>query len=273
MRNDVLRYLRCPACGGPFTATGPTVRCPRGHSFDLARQGYVNLLAGRPAPSGDTPPMVTARESFLAGGHYQFIADALASAAGEVAGAGLVVDVGAGTGYHLAAVLDAAPGAVGLALDSSAPAARRAARAHPRAAVAVCDAWGRLPLADGCASLLLNVFAPRNGPDFHRVLRPDGRLLIVTPEPGHLTELVVALGLLSVDPDKPERVAASLGPRFTSTGSTRHERRLHLSRADVRALVGMGPSAWHRAPDDLAIAALPEPVEVTAAVRLTGYRP
>lgn len=267
MRNDVLRYLRCPACGGPFTATGPTVHCPRGHSFDLARQGYLNLLAGRPAPAGDTPAMITAREEFLAGGHYRFIADALASAA--QGSDGLVVDVGAGTGYHLAAVLDAVPGAVGLALDSSAPAARRAARAHPRAAVAVCDAWGRLPVADGCASLLLNVFAPRNGPEFHRVLRPDGRLLVVTPEPDHLTELVAALDLLSVDPDKPERVAASLGPRFTPTGSTRHERRLHLSGAEVRALVGMGPSAWHGNP---AVANVPEPTEVTAAVRLTTYR-
>ncbi|WP_121157214.1 putative RNA methyltransferase [Micromonospora pisi] len=302
MSPDPLRFLRCPVCGEPLTGveTGGAraLRCPRGHSFDLARQGYVNLLAGRAPHAGDSPEMVTAREEFLGAGHYDLVSAALVAAAtgsavdsGAVdprSGSGdrpdggtdaayprLVVDAGAGTGRHLAAVLDAIPDAVGLALDVSKPALRRAARAHPRAAAALCDTWQTLPLADASTALLLNVFAPRNGPEFRRVLHPDGLLLVVTPAADHLTELVEELDLLRVDPAKSDRVAGSLGNGFDLVGQSRHTHRMRLRRPEVATLVGMGPSAWHIAAARLAarIETLPEPIDVTAAVELGVYRP
>jgi 23S rRNA (guanine745-N1)-methyltransferase len=250
------------------------VRCTNGHSFDVARQGYVNLLPGRAVHPGDSAAMVAARADFLGAGHYRFVADALAGLARRLAPPdGFVVDVGAGTGYHLAAVLDALPGAVGLALDAAKPAARRAARAHPRASAAVVDTWARLPLGERCATVVANVFAPRNGPEFRRILRPDGVLLCVTPDPRHLAELVPILDLLHVDRAKPERVAASLA-MFTPVEEQPQERTLHLSHRDVRLLVAMGPSAHHRTPEalDRAIATLPDPVDVTAAVHVAAYR-
>lgn len=85
------------------------LRCTRGHSFDRARQGYVNLAAGRAPHSGDTAEMVAARAEFLAAGHYDFITTALCEAARTAYPGGLIVDAGAGTGHHLAAVLDAVP--------------------------------------------------------------------------------------------------------------------------------------------------------------------
>jgi 23S rRNA (guanine745-N1)-methyltransferase len=255
MDNTVVQYLRCPICARELAEAGGSLRCPLGHSFDIARQGYVNLAAGRVTHPGDTAQMVAARAEFLAAGHYDFISGALASAAPA---AELVVDAGAGTGHHLAAVLDASPGAVGLALDISKPAVRRAARVHPRAAAALCDTWRRLPLADGAAGVLLDVFAPRNGAEFRRVLRRDGILLVVTPTGEHLAELIGPLGLLNVDADQ-----------------RRLDRTLHLSHADVRTLVGMGPSAWHADPDVLAdrIARLPTPVAITASVHLRRFTP
>ncbi|MFK3984564.1 putative RNA methyltransferase [Micromonospora sp. NPDC050397] len=293
MSPDPLRLLRCPLCGQPLggqpTGEGGTrtLRCPRGHSFDLARQGYVNLLAGRASHTGDSAEMVGAREEFLGAGHYDpistaLVAAAIASGAVDRAGGGadgtypeLVVDAGAGTGRHLAAVLDAVPDAVGLALDVSKPALRRAARAHPRAASALCDTWTTLPLADASTALLLNVFAPRNGAEFRRVLRPDGALLVVTPAADHLTELVERLDLLRVDPAKSDRVAESLDRGFELVDRGRHSHRMWLRRPEVTTLVGMGPSAWHLDPDRLAarIEGLPEPVEVTAAVEVGVYRP
>jgi 23S rRNA (guanine745-N1)-methyltransferase len=278
MNPELIPYLRCPVCALPLAAEDGdrALRCPRGHSFDIARQGYVNLAAGRAPHSGDTAEMVAAREAFLHAGRYDFIADALAGAGRTAAPRpGLVVDAGAGTGWHLAAVLDALPPAAGLALDVSKPALRRAARAHPRAGAALCDTWGRLPLADGSAGLLLNVFAPRNGREFGRVLRADGALLVVTPAAEHLAELVERLGLLRVDPDKAERVAGSLADHFTLERAETHRRVLRLSHGEVRTLVGMGPSAWHADPERRAerVDALSEPVTVTAAVRLGLYRP
>ncbi|RAO08308.1 putative RNA methyltransferase [Micromonospora noduli] len=287
----ILDRLRCPVCGEPLTeATAGTtgaLRCPRRHSFDIARQGYVNLLAGRAPHIGDSAEMVAARADFLAAGHYDLISAALSDAATEAAGRlrasptpdfgayPLVVDAGAGTGRHLGAVLAALPDAVGLALDVSKPALRRAARAHPRAAAALADTWQRLPLADASTAVLLNVFAPRNGPEFHRVLDPAGALLVVTPDTDHLAELVDVLDLLRVDPDKADRVAASLGGHFTPVSSAAHRAELALTRPEVATLVGMGPSAWHTDPAALAtrLAALPEPVRVTVAVRLDVLRP
>jgi len=271
MNDAVLPHLRCPHCAAPLaTADGGgqrMLRCPRGHNFDIAKQGYATLTAGRTPHVGDTVAMVADREAFLAAGHYAFIADALAAAA---AGAdGLVLDAGTGTGYHLARVLDASPAAVGLGLDVSKPALRRAARAHPRAAAALADIWRPLPVADASAVLVLDAFAPRNGPEFRRVLRPDGALLVVTPAADHLSELVDAFGLIHVDPDKGDRVADRLGRHFVPERSTAHRRRMRLSGAEVRTLVGMTPSARHVVLDDLA----PGAGTVTAAVDLTVYRP
>ncbi|WP_433316331.1 putative RNA methyltransferase [Micromonospora chersina] len=282
MDDRILARLRCPVCAEPLAettaGTARALRCPRRHSFDIARQGYVNLLAGRAPHTGDSAEMVAARADFLAAGHYDPVAAALAAKAREIVSGEaypLVVDAGAGTGWYLAAVLAALPDAVGLALDVAKPALRRAARAHPRAAAALADTWQRLPLADRSAAVLLNVFAPRNGAEFHRVLDPAGALLVVTPAGDHLAELVDALDLLRVDPAKADRVAGSLSGQFTEESATEHRARLELSRTEVATLVGMGPSAWHADPARLAerIAALPEPAPVTLAVRLTVHRP
>src|SRR3954454_603419 len=109
MNDAVLAALRCPNCSLPLTETRRMLRCPRGHSFDIARQGYATLTAGRSPHSGDSTEMVADRDAFLAAGHYRFIAEAVRRPA-----EGLIVDAGTGTGYYLAAALDAAPGAVGL---------------------------------------------------------------------------------------------------------------------------------------------------------------
>ncbi len=152
--------LRCPHCRGPLDHAGRALRCARGHSFDVARQGYVALE--RRAGRGDTAAMVAARAAFLGAGHYAPIAEALCAAAGEPEA---IVDLGAGTGYYLAALLRANPAAHGVALDASRPALRRAVRAHPRIAGVACDIWRGLPLEDGSADLIVNVFAPRNLPE------------------------------------------------------------------------------------------------------------
>jgi 23S rRNA (guanine745-N1)-methyltransferase len=278
MLDDVIGWLACPRCGAGLSRSGAALRCPAGHSFDIARQGYVSLLPpGRAAPSGDTLAMVAARAVFLR--HYAGLAAALAAAARDAVTAtgapGCVLDVGSGPGFYLAAVLDGLPDRAGLAVDVSKAALRLAARAHPRIGAVAADAWRRLPVADGAAAAALDVFAPRNGPELRRVLHPRGRLLVVTPDPRHLAELAGPLGLLSVDPRKDERLARTLGPAFEPAGQRHYEERLALDHQAVAAAVGMGPSAWHADPAALAaqIAGLPEPVPVTLAVTLSVFRP
>lgn len=278
MLADVLRFLICPHCGAPLASAGNSVRCRAGHSFDVARQGYVSLLpTSGPVSAGDTADMVRARHGFLAAGHFSQVAAALAryAAAGRpTTRDGCVADVGAGPGYYLAAVLDELPDRPGLALDASKFALRAAARAHSRIGAVGCDIWRALPVASGSADVLLNVFAPRNGAEFARILAPGGLLLVVTPTQAHLGELVGALGLLTVDIRKEQRLAGTLDPHFARTEQREISRTAELSRQDMLAAVLMGPSAWRADPAACAsrIGGLPEPMSVTLSVTLSCYR-
>ena len=144
-------YLRCPVCGDRSAAAGDrTLRCPRGHSFDIARQGYVEPDAG-PArrTRGDTAEMVAARAEFLAAGHYDFVADAAGRTPRRRRPAGWSSTPAPAPATTSPRVLDALPGATGLALDVSKPALRRAARAHPGPAPCSPTSGAPLPLADG----------------------------------------------------------------------------------------------------------------------------
>lgn len=271
---DLLDVLRCPVCAAPFEVERTALRCREGHAFDIAKQGYVNLLTGSVAPgTADTASMVAARVEFSAAGHYSPIADAVARLTGAREQS-VVLDAGAGTGYYLARVLDESPGARGLALDISKFAARRAARAHPRLAAAVCDTWRALPVRDRSVDAVLNVFAPRNGPEFARVLKPDGVLIVVTPTSRHLAEVADAVGMLSVDARKDERLQRSLTGDFEVTDRAELDVSLRLTTADVERLIGMGPSAWHVDQAEAARrAAALGSVRATASVTIATYRP
>lgn len=271
------RVVRCPVCQEAVDVVGRSLRCPRRHTFDTARQGYVSLLSGaRRTVNADSAAMVGARSAFLAGGHYAPLTDALArlAAALRLPEGATVVDAGAGTGYYLAAVLDALPGCVGLALDTSSYALRRAARAHPRAGAASWDVWRPFPVRDGAVDVVLDVFAPRNGAEFHRILRPGGALLVVTPTRRHLHELRDRLGLLEVDPDKEERLERSLSAHFERERAEALEYTVVLSGQDVENLASMGPAARHVEPGELRarVRALGEPARVTASFELAVYR-
>jgi 23S rRNA (guanine745-N1)-methyltransferase len=262
----VAAFLRCPVCACPVRLGGGQLRCERGHSFDVARQGYVSLTSGRGGPgTGDSAEMVMARERFLAAGHYEPLAEAIAGlAARRDGGPGIVVDLAGGTGYYLARVLDALPGRLGACLDLSAPALRRAARAHVRAAAIGADVWQPLPLADGSAAVVMSVFGPRNAAEIRRVLAPGGTLIVATPAPGHLRELREPLGMIGIDERKAERLAdAYRDYAANEIGAVRYQ--LRLDRDEVAAVVAMGPSARHIGAGDLAgrIGGLPSPFMIT----------
>ncbi|WGP07841.1 hypothetical protein QFE97_08770 [Bacillus subtilis] len=269
-----LDSLHCPICADRLEQAPGALRCPKRHTFNIARQGYVSLLAGTRATSGDDAAMIHARNRFLATGAYEPIrrvVSAMASRALPLDGA--VVDVGCGNGYYLAGVLDQLPGAHGLGLDSSVRALRSAARAHERAAAASWDVFRPYPLADHTMNAVLNVFAPRNPTEFHRVLHPTGRLIVVRPTADHLAELRRDVpGFITIDASKEQRLHDVLAPFFE------HERDEHLDYITAlepqaaRDLLGMTPSARHVTPADL-----PNdnrlPTQVTVSVLASSYLP
>lgn len=268
--------LACPECAGALRPLESRLRCERGHSFDIARQGYISLFTGSATKmTGDTAAMLDARAAFQGAGHFAPIADAVIGAL-DVPGIPtvdpLILEVGAGTGYYLARVLDALPRARGIALDVSKFAGRRCARAHPRAAAVVADAWRGLPIRAAALNAVLSVFAPRNPAAVAESLGPRGRYVVVTPTTRHLGELIGPLDMVEVDPDKERRLAEGMAGYFELEDRATVEYSMTLAHVDVAHVVAMGPSAHHVISVAERIATSPDPWEVTASVTVRAYR-
>ncbi|GGC83537.1 ubiquinone biosynthesis protein [Tersicoccus solisilvae] len=288
--------LTCPVCGSA-ELTAPARRdrvagldCPAGHHWDAARQGVVNLLTGAGSRfTPDTPAMVEARDRFLRAGHYAPIADAVAAAvrSAVTTETPAVLDAGAGTGYYLDAVLagfadgSSAPGhstsdgPAAVATDLSPAALRRLARTVPTALPLVWDTWRPLPLRDGAVDVALAVFAPRNGPEFARVLAPGGVLVLVTPRPAHLARLRDVTGMLAVDPDKDDRLQQALADHFTVLARHDVDVPLGLTGAEAVDAAFMGPAGHHATAAELAarLGGVDAPLRVDAQVTVQVLRP
>ncbi|MGW9412566.1 putative RNA methyltransferase [Arthrobacter cupressi] len=277
MLSDAASALRCPVCQDALdveTRPRRALRCPAGHSFDAAKQGYFNLLTGKgTAFEADSAAMAAARHDFLSAGHYAALADALA----ELAAPGLdrdgavVLDSGTGTGNYLNAVLKRSP-AASIGLDISKFALRRAARLNPGTVNIVWDVWRPLPLVSGSIDVVTVVFAPRNPPEFARVLRPGGRVIVVTPRPGHLAEIAGLAGMLRIEEGKDERLAGSMGGHFTMAVQEALDIPLQLGESEAADLAFMGPAGHHLGRQELvASLAGTGTVETTAKFALTVF--
>ncbi len=238
-------------------ADNGTLTCVQGHRFDAAKQGYYNLLTGRGTGfRADTAAMVQARDDFQSAGHYLKLADAIADAVqrNTARSSTVILDAGAGTGYYLQRAKELTA-AKSLAIDISRYALRRCARSEGRPLSLVWDIWQRIPLQDQAVDVILNIFAPRNLPEFHRVMRPEGHLIVVTPLPGHLQELRETIGMLDVGADKADELRKSAHPHFQELESSNITYPMKLSRADVVNAVLMGPSAFHTTREEVEAAA------------------
>ena len=187
----------CPLCGGPLLQIGTALRCPGGHSFDLAKEGYAHLLPvqkKRTKDPGDSREMVDARARFLQAGHYGAFAARLADLCCAAARAQEkplhILDMGCGEGYYSRAVAQRLADE-GLAfeligMDISKAAVRRAAKLAPAGCSYAVASSFAAPVAAGWADVVLNVFAPFAREEFLRVLRPGGQLIYAVPGPRHL---------------------------------------------------------------------------------------
>jgi 23S rRNA (guanine745-N1)-methyltransferase len=267
----VIDRLACPICQAAMSLDDGRVRCAHAHFFDVARQGYVSLLrGGTQAKTGDGAAMIAARAQFLGRGHYTAIAESVSAAIGD--SAGLCIDLAGGTGYYLSVVLDDHADLIGLNVDLSSAALRRAARLHERMAAIAADVWQPLPIRSATAACVLSVFGPRNGAEIERVLALDGRLVTVTPTARHLSELVGGLGLVTVDPQKQSRLHDQLRG-LARVADRAVEYQVTMSHQDVLDEVMMGPSSHHVDPAVLSdqVARWPTALAVTVSVSVSVW--
>lgn len=185
--------LICPVCGGSLSHSEREYRCENRHSFDIARQGHVNLLVVQQKHSlnpGDTREQVLSRRTFLEGGFYEPIADALCGAAKELGARGPILDVGCGEGYYctrLAAALKAELAGLDISKE-----AVRCAAAKYKGPQWICGTAAHLPVKNSSVGTLTSLFALTLLEEFHRVLAPDGLYFQVLAAQDHL------LGLKSI---------------------------------------------------------------------------
>ena len=182
----------CPVCGNLLQKEEKAYICPKGHNYDLAREGYVYLLPPNKKHSkdpGDNKQMVAARRAFLETGLYQPFSDELDRLALECLGKNgspVVLDAGCGEGYYTGRLAQAlGERARVFGFDISKCAVRAAAKRYREIAFAVGSSFG-IPFADAAADLVVNVFAPIVPEELARVVKPGGHLILAVPGERHL---------------------------------------------------------------------------------------
>lgn len=240
-----MSLFRCPNCGNALTRRENALRCPKGHSFDFSRSGYVNLLLSQQVSAkhhGDDKAMVVARRDFLERGYYAPMREALIRQALSVAAPGMtLLDAGCGEGYYTAELVhrlrEAGFPPKAAALDISKAALVEAEKRGGEIEYAVASCF-HLPVAEASCDLLLSVFAPYSGEEFLRVLRPGGHFLMVIPLERHLYGLKQAI---YERPYKNEVKDYAL-PGFSLVGQEELRYELHLtSQEEIHSLFLMTP--------------------------------
>ena len=189
-----MSHLRCPSCHATLTQMEKFFSCPNRHSFDIARQGYVNLLLGNGKQHGDNALMIGARSRFLAGGYYAPLSNALREAAAlYLSKDATILDVGCGEGYYTAALREAIgkDGRI-YAFDISKDALKATAARRLGATLFVASAYD-VPVEDESMDGVCLFFSPYAREEILRVLKKGGKLFMAIPDVRHLFGLKQAL--------------------------------------------------------------------------------
>jgi len=268
--------LTCPICTTQLAQSNNTLVCANAHTFDIAREGYVNLL--RKQLPGDTKEMLAARRSFLERGSYQPLSNMLNQISVTYLAASTspvtILDAGCGEGYYLGrlqqSLADRPLQCVGL--DISKEAIRLAARRYKQACFVVANLKERLVLADGVLHMILNIFAPRNAAEFARVLVPGGLLLVAIPAPEHLLQLRSALHLLNIEEHKQEKISEQFAADFDFVTASDLRYTLYLKHDEIVQAVMMTPNYWHLSAEQRVTMEDMEGVETTVAFTCLLFR-
>ncbi|TLF50393.1 methyltransferase domain-containing protein [Halomonas urmiana] len=293
MSSTPFAALACPLDGGALKRHDGAWRCAAGHSFDIARQGYVHLLPvqqKRSRDPGDSKAMVAARQRFLEAGHYRPVADAVGRAVLAGAGPGTLscLDAGCGEGYYLRELArtcdescdeglegasDTPPSLSLLGLDISKWAVLAAARQGKQAGVSaswVVGSNAHLPVQSGTLDRLLCLFGFPVAAEFARVMRPGGVLLMAEAGPDHLRELREII-YPRLKPKRTAEPAAPAGFERLDTETLRYPLELEGA-APIADLLAMTPHLYRAGVEGRERAASLESLTVTVEVRLTRLK-
>ena len=274
--NTCFDILICPVCKSPLQQIDRALKCRQNHTFDLAREGYANLLLPRKKLSdtvGDNPDMLQARRRFLEAGHYALLSHAInqlvegfLTGRPHSANPANILDAGCGEGYYLGRLQSHLPAVFPesqlcfAGVDVSKTAVRYAAKRYKNGRFFVSDINTLIPVADQSVTVLLNIFAPRNPLEFARMTAPGSRLLIVIPKPCHLRAMRERFNLLQIAEDKQAGVITRFAASFQLQEVVSVEDTLTLTPQAAADLLQMTPNARHLTTADWKVVAKVEAI-------------
>ena len=267
--------LRCPHCAASIKIDPGVAKCDVGHSFDIARQGYVNFLTNHTfIKNADSAAMVEARRKMQARPYFQNLAQQLAQVCEGLCrdiSLPVIIEPGGGTGFYASAATQVVSSAVAVSFDISVHAAKVCARQSSRVAAVVADVWQPWLIGENSADIVLSVFSPRNFAETERVLNSGGTLIVVAPEDHHLVELRSQFNALSIQHDKSETISALLG-NFTKMEQFVHQSTELLDGQAMYETLLSGPNGHHLQPKDIEAILQSKPLNVTHSVNISVWK-
>lgn len=242
----MIMSYQCPLCQHPLDRRSNSYCCDNNHQFDLAKEGYINLLPvqfKRSKEPGDSKEMMQARRAFLDNHHYRPMRDQVIAAFEQFLPeqAQAVLDIGCGEGYYTGALAEtlAVRDITVYGLDVAKIAVRFGAKRYPQVNFSVASSQ-RLPFEDNSLEGVLRIYAPCNPDELTRVVKPGGIVITVTPGPRHLYQLKSLIyNEVHLHPLKEEHFAG-----FGPAQEQQVAYPMVLNGADATALLSMTPFAW-----------------------------
>lgn len=192
---DIKNLLQCPRCGRKIRFHAGGLVCKKEHRFDISSKGYVNMLQENRSFKGYDREFFRCRNRFLQAGYYSHVLEAVTALVKEFTEKrenpeepAVVIDAGCGEGYYSSGLFQTLEGIEILAFDISADAVKMAARGTEPVKWMVADITN-IPVRDGVADCILDIFTPANYSEFARILKPEGRVIKVVPGIRHLEQL------------------------------------------------------------------------------------
>lgn len=264
------QILMCPVCRQSLNLIERTWRCEQGHSYDVAKQGYVNLHVVQHKHSknpGDTPESVDARRAFLQGGYYQPLQQAVVDLLKQL-DVKAILDIGCGEGYYTSAMQQVVEHCVGV--DIAKTAVQRAAKLNPEV-IWVVGTGATLPVLDHSMDACTSLFSPIPQAEIARVLKEDGYLIVVTPAAEHLYAMREAL-FEQVNPHTPEKFVEQLQDLFELKQEQIIDAPFVLEQQALKNLIAMTPYAYKASPERRSQLEQHSQLEVTASFQIYVFQ-
>ena len=240
-----MSILTCPNCKSRLTLAGKSYKCENGHAFDIAKEGYVNLLLPNKKKTlnpGDNKTMLRARENFLSTGAFQFLIDGINSQLKTLTSQLQdikILDIGSGSGFYLRKIFDNID-AHKIGLDISKNGMSIAAKQDKKSTYLVASAYD-LPIASDSIDVVINIFSPIDLEELSRVLKSTGYFLKVVPGSNHMKE-VAELVYENFEPHQSDIDARLTAlDAYTHIEKTQLEDKINLSKEELKNLISMTP--------------------------------